>query len=144
MRAFIGHCLALLVIVQPWLCCCLAAQVGKAVSPAVVESKPQAAAPQCCCCHEKEQAPVSQEPAPMQPAKPECPCEKEQYLVQTAGIASASSAQIQFELNLPVMLPPAPVTVFSEVVPAALQPDGAVFPFLDARDYLNRCHFLRC
>ena len=142
-RIIIALCLALLIFVQPLLCCCLAAEIG---ANAVVsqETKVPLAPTTRCCCESPVTSPAGNEPAPLLPVPQKCPCDMEKPVAQISANASA----VSFALKVDLATVLARVSV--EMQPAlngttsSHDTAGAVFPFLDSRDYLNRCHILRC
>jgi len=132
-----------MLLVQPALCCCLAAELGSAAkSPRHIKAQVETPLP-CCCCEHGEKSPAQHEPSPIRPSKPECPCEKERPVVQAMPISWTSSLLLKSEFTIMAALPPIDIKMFAAAT-HDFQQDGAAFPFSCSRDLLNRCHILRC
>jgi len=118
----------------PFVCCCLAVEVGDAIAQERRESSG------CCSQH----APSNKE-IPSKCPKPPCPCKEASY-DPNAGRTS-DSAEILNDLRQQVSVGTFALVATGASVDVAAEtgiPPNLAFTFLDSRDILRAIHGLRC
>ncbi len=144
--------LMLITAVEPWFCCCTAAELAglfKLANAAMVRAKEETGNSSCCCHH--DQAPVKKEQSdkPGPPPGHSCPCHES--LPSTALVAAADVSlgttctrwTPLLDLAAGSWLPPlpnAPLVTARGPVPR----ECAAFPYCSPRDILRTLHLLRC